>query len=327
MTLRNWTSQLSMTYLVSANVCVITASHQSLSCRNPAPMNGPNFTATRKRCKLRRSNGRKIVLVVLHTSTGMFTRSRCPDSKYSSYFVVCSTAVVSFLRNERLRQSPEFRDLPPATQEFLELPTIPDYELATHSPPLFVNADEELKPTDTYLSILVFAMNPQSTGSVQLHSKDPKDQLLIDPQLLSHPFDRRAAIEAMRTTLEMIEMPSLKNDTIKLVGGPKSSSDEDVLVCDYFPIFSYKIRPQSSLLTDWLKGIYQNLPLLFVAHVRDRQNGQTIRLNRMRQQRFPSLRCAEPPSRGYEYCALAYQVSFAFTTSVFLYSEVGRNGC
>ena len=77
---------------------------------------------------------------------------------------------------------------------------------------------------------LTSLQNPQSTGSLSLQSANPHDTLLIDPQFLSHPFDRRAAIEAIRHTMELIALPLVSKDTIKLVGGPKSSSDEDILV-------------------------------------------------------------------------------------------------
>ena len=99
-----------------------------------------------------------------------------------------------------------------------------------HTPPLWINKDDELKPTDTYLSILSFTMNPQSTGFLRLQSKDPTDKLLIDPQFLSHPFDRRTAVEATRHVMELVETPAMSKDTIRLVGGPKSKSDEDILV-------------------------------------------------------------------------------------------------
>ncbi len=73
-------------------------------------------------------------------------------------------------------------------------------------------------------------MNPKSTGFVRLQSKNPTDKLLIDPQLLSHPFDRRTAVEAIRHVIELVETPAVSKDAIKLVGDPKSKSDEDLLI-------------------------------------------------------------------------------------------------
>ena len=137
---------------------------------------------------------------------------------------------MGFLNSERIRNSSEFAELPPQTREFIRKPTIPDYEVATHTPPLWVNENDELKPTDTYLSVIGFLMNPQSIGSLGLWSEEPSEKLRIDPQFLSHPFDRRTAIEAIRHVMELIETPAISKDTIRLVAGPKSKSDEDILV-------------------------------------------------------------------------------------------------
>ena len=73
-------------------------------------------------------------------------------------------------------------------------------------------------------------MNPQSTGFVRLRSNDPLDKLLINPQFLSHPYDRRTAIEATRHVLDLTKTPAVSKDTVRLIGGPKSMTDEDILV-------------------------------------------------------------------------------------------------
>ncbi|MCJ1267643.1 hypothetical protein MMC22_007529 [Lobaria immixta] len=136
---------------------------------------------------------------------------------------------MAFLKSEHVINSAEFQELPIPVQEHLQRETVPHYEFTSHTPPLWVNEHEELKPTDTYLSILAFGQNPQSTGSVRLKSADLRDGLLIDPQFLSHAFDRRSAIEAVRHTLDLIESPSLSKSTIRLIGAPRSRSDEDIL--------------------------------------------------------------------------------------------------
>ncbi|MCJ1230773.1 hypothetical protein MMC12_007447 [Toensbergia leucococca] len=146
--------------------------------------------------------------------------------------------LVGFFKSERIRNSTEFQALPTSLQNYLHGDTVPDYEMTSHTPPLWVNENEVLKPADTYLSLLTFWMNPQSTGSLSLQSANPHDTLLIDPQFLSHPFDRRAAIEAIRHTMELIALPLVSKDTIKLVGGPKSSSDEDILTYIKSALFS-----------------------------------------------------------------------------------------
>jgi len=71
-------------------------------------------------------------------------------------------------------------------------------------------------------------MNPQSTGEVTLNSADPSDAPRVDPRLLSHPFDRRVMIEGMRQMMNYLEAPVLKKSTIKMIGCPKSRSDDDI---------------------------------------------------------------------------------------------------
>lgn len=74
-------------------------------------------------------------------------------------------------------------------------------------------------------------MTPQSYGEVTLKSSNPMDAPKIDPKLLSHPFDRRVAIEGMRTLLNLLEAPSLAKNTVKMIGAPKGRSDEAIWVC------------------------------------------------------------------------------------------------
>jgi choline dehydrogenase-like flavoprotein len=81
------------------------------------------------------------------------------------------------------------------------------------------------------MTALTFVMNPQSYGEVILNSADPTDAPIIDPKLMSHPYDRRVMIEGMRSLMEFLEAPTFKKTTIKPVGWPKSKSDEDIWVC------------------------------------------------------------------------------------------------
>lgn len=93
-----------------------------------------------------------------------------------------------------------------------------------------MNTGEVVQPTDDYLTLSAFCMNSQSVGEVQLQSADPADAPLIDPKLFSHPFDQRCCIEAVKETLEFIDSPAFAKDTVKIVAGPKSRSDSDILV-------------------------------------------------------------------------------------------------
>lgn len=73
-------------------------------------------------------------------------------------------------------------------------------------------------------------MSAQSRGTVRLRSSEPGDPPLIDPGFLSHPFDRRLAIEAVRETLKLIDVEHLARDQKELAAGPTSRGDDEILV-------------------------------------------------------------------------------------------------
>ena len=56
--------------------------------------------------------------------------------------------------------------------------------------------------------------------------------LLYDPHFLESAFDRRVAVEALRSVLELTKFEEYAKDTIETLSGPKSESDEDLL--DYW---------------------------------------------------------------------------------------------
>jgi choline dehydrogenase-like flavoprotein len=72
-------------------------------------------------------------------------------------------------------------------------------------------------------------MNPQSKGTVRLHSKDPSTAPLIDPNFLSHAFDRRALIEGMKVTKSLLSASVYAEKTLKTYM-PVDDSDEAVWV-------------------------------------------------------------------------------------------------
>ena len=106
-----------------------------------------------------------------------------------------------------------------------------------HIPSFRVQAPEK------YLSTAVAFMNPHSTGSVKLRSADPDQAPLIDPNFLSHPLDRRAAIESIRDTLSFLEMPSLAMHRERIAFGPADGSEEEILVSHLFSSSPPMSRP------------------------------------------------------------------------------------
>ncbi|PCG91297.1 Glucose-methanol-choline oxidoreductase [Penicillium occitanis (nom. inval.)] len=132
-----------------------------------------------------------------------------------------------WFKSERIAASEEFKELPAAVQDFLNLETIPHYEIVSGFP-LHMQAPQMFQDY-SYICLAVLLMNPQSTGEVRLQSSNPDDPLLFDPHFLEHPYDRRACIETYRHLLELTEHPAFAKDTLATVIGPASKSDEDIL--------------------------------------------------------------------------------------------------
>ncbi|KAI1335978.1 glucose-methanol-choline oxidoreductase-like protein [Xylariaceae sp. FL0016] len=121
--------------------------------------------------------------------------------------------------------SEEFKMLPSEMQKYLSRPHVPNWEFACLTP--FFDG-MSLEPNEEIFSGLCMLMNPQSRGTVLLRSADPRDAPLIDPKFLTHPFDRRNAIEAMREMLRYMQAPVWKRKTTRTLGWPKDDSDEAI---------------------------------------------------------------------------------------------------
>ena len=79
------------------------------------------------------------------------------------------------------------------------------------------------------------------TGESKLLSSNPVDHALIDPKFLTHPFDKRVAIESIRETVEFLGKPLMAKYTVHLAAGPTGYTDEDILVSEVF-LARYKIH-------------------------------------------------------------------------------------
>ena len=73
-------------------------------------------------------------------------------------------------------------------------------------------------------------MNSQSKGTLTLASADSADLPLIDSNSLSHPYDRRIAIEAVRFAVTLSQESALKDKIQRNLSAPTSLSDEDIWV-------------------------------------------------------------------------------------------------
>lgn len=139
----------------------------------------------------------------------------------------CETGI-GYFKLDAIGGSAEFRDLPPAEQRLLSSPTVPHVEYITHFPAHWFLPDFPREHL-SYSCLMAFLYNAQSRGEVTLQSADPDAPLRFDPKFLAHPFDRRAAIESLRALLGVAATETYRRDTLSLLAGPASGSDDDLL--------------------------------------------------------------------------------------------------
>jgi choline dehydrogenase-like flavoprotein len=70
-------------------------------------------------------------------------------------------------------------------------------------------------------------MNPQSKGNITLQSTDPSTPPRINPNFLTHPFDRRVIIDGLRETMRLQRAPVFAPRTLKTLG-PANDSDDAI---------------------------------------------------------------------------------------------------
>ena len=129
--------------------------------------------------------------------------------------------------NDRITATEEFKAPPSEAQDFLNRKTVPQYETISGFP-LHLQVPQTFLDY-SYICLVVFLMNGQSTGKVRLQSSGPDVPLLFDPHFLEHPFDRRASIEMFKHLLEITDHPAFAKDTLATIIQPASRSDEDIL--------------------------------------------------------------------------------------------------
>ena len=90
-------------------------------------------------------------------------------------------------------------------------------------------------PESSFFSAVAIGMNPQSRGAVTLRSSNPDDPPLIDFAYLSHSYDKRVIVAAVRQLLQYINQSPLAEELKEITFGPKTEDEEDILV--RLPIF------------------------------------------------------------------------------------------
>ncbi|PWY63978.1 glucose-methanol-choline oxidoreductase [Aspergillus eucalypticola CBS 122712] len=145
-------------------------------------------------------------------------KAQYADSRTGPLAMYGSSGTVAFPRIQRLFESKEFADLDGQTQKFLLDSTRPSAEIWLGSGPSFYPAND---PTKSYITHEMLIQNNLSKGTVTLRSRDPRDPPLVDPNFLSHPFDKRIAIETVRTALKVANTAAYRGTIERIVHGPR----------------------------------------------------------------------------------------------------------
>ncbi|KAJ5991712.1 glucose-methanol-choline oxidoreductase [Penicillium sp. IBT 35674x] len=129
-----------------------------------------------------------------------------------------SSGSVAFPRIQRLFESKEFSDLDSPTKAFLLEPSRPSAEIWLGSGPSVYEGNS--RPEDSYITHELLLQNNLSKGVVSIRSRNPREHPIIDPKFLSHPFDRRIAIETVRKALQIARSKAYQGVIERMVHGP-----------------------------------------------------------------------------------------------------------
>lgn len=157
-----------------------------------------------------------------------------------------SSNTILFQKDETIYDTDAFKSLDEEKQNFLQRPDVPTFEIITvrvavlaqnfcilltlnQSAPL-IPPNYPITPDHSYASHALMVMNPQSTGSVTLRSKNPLDRPIIDPGYFTHPYDMHSMMAAVRADRKLMETKIMSQHYKGLIMAPRSDSDEDVMV-------------------------------------------------------------------------------------------------
>ncbi|KAK2756583.1 hypothetical protein FQN54_005476, partial [Arachnomyces sp. PD_36] len=131
---------------------------------------------------------------------------------------------IAYLKAKKVYESEEFKGVDEDSKRWLLDETVPTYEMITD-----VATHPFLDPTEDYVGFDFALTSILSTGEVRLKSADPKDPPVIDPRYLSHPYDKRAAIEGFREVMSFAESPAFAKNTVELIHQVGNKTDEEIL--------------------------------------------------------------------------------------------------
>lgn len=132
-----------------------------------------------------------------------------------------SSLLVMFNKLPNIYNTPEFHALEEHEKEYLKRDTVPHYEAVFMGPKIPPNA--EVPEGKEYLSLVMFGMNPQGSGTLTLFSADPEDAAIIDPKTLSHAFDKRVLVDAVIDAIEIFKGTDIYKEGFEgWLNGPES---------------------------------------------------------------------------------------------------------
>ncbi|KAJ5925781.1 glucose-methanol-choline oxidoreductase [Penicillium verhagenii] len=138
-----------------------------------------------------------------------------------------SSGSVAFPKIQLLFESKEFNDLDSQTKQFLLEPTRPSAEIWLGSGPSVYKG--HIQPEESYITHELLLQNNLSKGVVSIRSRNPRDHPIIDPKFLSHPFDRRIAIETVRKAMQISRSRAYEGVIETMVHGPIDDTDDGIL--------------------------------------------------------------------------------------------------
>jgi choline dehydrogenase-like flavoprotein len=112
------------------------------------------------------------------------------------------------------------------TKSYLQRPTVPSFEFAFNGPTL--PPGYPFGENETSFCLGAILMHPESRGSVTLKSTNPLDAPIIDPNFVSHPFERLALIDGVREARRLFTETALKQHWIQRIAAPEDDTDEAI---------------------------------------------------------------------------------------------------
>jgi choline dehydrogenase-like flavoprotein len=152
-----------------------------------------------------------------------------------------ASGAVSFPKIPELLESEEFRQLDPETQAYLQQPTQPHGEIWLVSGQIFT-PPAKLRSDRRYQSWELLFQNNLSEGYVGLGPEEQDFGIVVDPKLLSHPFDKRIAIETVRQGLRIAASETYKAVIERIVLGPGDVEDP-----------AEALRLSDEIILDWVR--------------------------------------------------------------------------